>query len=118
MCASCNSIVKKLMGTSEPTGQDVKRDVLAKHKAKSALEMAVARDLAVELLLSNGNTPIIADTVRDEYEQVESRLGLSPWGTWAGHLFRSEEFVPVGFKEATRMSNHARMMRSWVLGGV
>jgi hypothetical protein len=102
----------------EVTGGAVKKVVLAKHEAVHRREIVAAREMAIDILLSNGNSPIIADDVRDVYDEVQEIDGLSDWGNWAGSLFRSGSFAPVGFRETTRQSNHSRMVRTWVLKGL
>ena len=65
-----------------------------------------ARIVAEQLAASKGDI-----TIDDVNEVIEARgMHLGPA---AGSVFRSEKWVPVGYRQTTKKTSHARPVRVW-----
>jgi hypothetical protein len=71
----------------------------------------MARSIAAEIATSSGTV-----TINDLRERVELPEELSP-NLW-GAVFRSGDFEPVGYTQATHPSAHARVVRIYKLKGL
>lgn len=74
-------------------------------------DLQIARDIAKELCIKNGETE--ADSVG---KVLFDRHGISTLGPAAGSIFAGNEFEFTGqFVKSVRKSNHSRLLRIWKL---
>jgi hypothetical protein len=70
-----------------------------------------ARTLAWWLCKTNGEV-----TVDDVYRALEGSIyDCSKLGPAAGSIFKGKQWVCVGWRKSTRVSNHGRVIRVWKL---
>lgn len=109
-CPSC--------GRPGSTGEEIRDGVLQRHHESYPQELECARAIA-RYLLREGGVPITADEVRAEYEELRNisaiHRDLRPWGKWAGAVFVTREFVPVGDAVSSQPSGHANRVKLWGL---
>jgi hypothetical protein len=83
---------------------------LAAGNKQSLLEYA--QELAVELARSNGEV-----TADDVVEQMHLRRGIEPGslGNASGSIFKTGQFMIVGYSRARRVKSHGRVIARWRL---